>query len=310
MSKTIGIPRALLFFRYQIFWETFLTRLGCKIVYSPPTNRQILLSGINLAIDENCLPVKILLGHIDYLKDKADYILIPRIVTLSKKEESCNKFMALYDIASNIFTDVKFIDYSISERDNETQFMAYFKLGMKISNNPIRIIKAYNLAKKRFEANNIDQIKQQKEMLSKGKNKLTILIVSHPYVIHDKFIGQPILDFFKEENINVIHSDIIDITEARKRAKTISPDLYWTESKEYIGSIDFYKKKIDGIVYLMAFPCGPDALVIELCKLKIKNIPSVILVLDELQAEIGLITRLESFIDILRIKRKRYEEKN
>ncbi len=60
----------------------------------------------------------------------------------------------------------------------------------------------------------------------------------------------------------------------------------------------------------MAFPCGPDALVIELCKLKIKNIPSVILVLDELQAEIGLITRLESFIDILRIKRKRYEEKN
>ncbi len=169
MSKTIGIPRALLFFRYQVFWDTFLTGLGCKIVYSPPTNRQILLRGINLAIDENCLPVKILLGHIDYLKDKVDCILLPRIVTLSKKEESCNKYMGIYDIASNIFRDVTFIEYSISERDNETQFMAYFKLGMKLSRNPIRVIRAYLLAKKRLTENQIEHIKQQNEKLSQGK---------------------------------------------------------------------------------------------------------------------------------------------
>lgn len=299
-----------MYYRYNIFWESFFHSIGCKTIYSPPTNRQILHSGINLAIDENCLPVKILLGHIEYLKDKANYIFIPRIVTLSKKEESCNKFMALFDIASNIFRDVKFLEYSISERDNETQFIAFFKLGMKLSNNPLRVLNAYFKAKKSLEAEKIDQIKKQKEKLSKRKNELTILVVSHPYLIYDKFIGQPIMDFLGKENINVLHSDIIDITEARVRAKKISPDLYWTESKEYIGSIDFYKKKIDGIIYLMAFPCGPDALVIELCKKKVKNIPSVVLVLDELQAEIGMITRLESFIDILRIKRKKNEEKN
>lgn len=302
---TIGIPRSLLFFRYGQFWQTFFQKLNCKFILSPPTNREILLNGINLAIDENCLPVKILLGHIDYLKDKADYIFVPRVVTLSKKEESCNKFMALYDIAANIFRDVKFIEYSVSERDNETQFMAYFKLGMKISRNPLKVINAYYSAKKLLEVSKFEELKKQKKLFSKKKNGLTVLIVSHPYVIYDKFIGQPILNFLQKENVTVLNSDMIDISEARKRSQKISPSLYWTESKEYIGSIDYYRKKIDGIIYLMAFPCGPDALVIELCKKKIRDIPSVILVLDELQAEIGMITRLESFIDILRLKQKK-----
>lgn len=310
MVKTVGIPRALLYFRYHVFWETFLTGLGCKTVYSPPTNRQLLLNGINLAIDENCLPVKILLGHIDYLKDKADVILLPRIVTLAKKEESCNKFMALYDIAANIFRDVKFIGYSISERDNETHFGAYFNLGMKLCGNPIQIINAYRQAKKFYREDTIHKLKLQKHKLACKKNKLTILVVSHPYVVYDKFIGQPVLNYLEKEDVNVIHSDIIEINVARQRARKLSPSLYWTESKEYVGSIDLYRKKIDGIIYLMAFPCGPDALVIELCRKKVRNIPSVVLVLDELQAEIGMITRLESFIDILRLKRKKHEEKN
>ena len=99
----IGIPRALLFFRYHVLWDIFFSQLGCKVILSPATNRQILADGVNLAIDENCLPVKLLLGHINYLKDKADYILVPRLVTLAKHEESCNKFMGLYDIATNIF---------------------------------------------------------------------------------------------------------------------------------------------------------------------------------------------------------------
>lgn len=307
MLKTVGIPRALLYYRYRILWETFLLGLGCKLVYSPLTNRQILLNGINLAIDENCLPVKILLGHIDYLKDKADFIFLPRIVSLDKTEQSCNKFMALYDIAANIFRNVKFLEYSISERDNETQFMAFLKLGMKLTNNPIKVIKTYREAKNKFEEDRIEQIKIQNQKLKNIKDRLTVLLVSHPYIIHDKFIGQPILDFLQKEQVNFIHSDVIAINQARTIAKRISPDLYWTESKEYIGSIDYYKKWVDGIIYVMAFPCGPDALVVEYCKKKIKNIPSVVLVLDELQSEIGLITRLESFIDILRLKRKRNE---
>jgi predicted nucleotide-binding protein (sugar kinase/HSP70/actin superfamily) len=41
----------------------------------------------------------------------------------------------------------------------------------------------------------------------------------------------------------------------------------------------------------------------ELCQRRIEGVPIVTLVLDELQGEAGLRTRLESFVDIIRAKR-------
>ncbi len=47
------------------------------------------------------------------------------------------------------------------------------------------------------------------------------------------------------------------------------------------------------------FLVGPDSLVNELLIRKIKNIPSINLILDEQEGKEGLYTRLESFYDIL-----------
>ena len=35
--------------------------------------------GINIAVDEPCLPSKIYLGHVDWLIDRCDFILVPRL---------------------------------------------------------------------------------------------------------------------------------------------------------------------------------------------------------------------------------------
>ena len=82
----IGIPRALLYHKYHKLWQSFFEELGCQTVVSPQTNKKILEKGANLAIDESCLSLKIFLGHVDYLKDKADYIFIPHIVSLHKEK--------------------------------------------------------------------------------------------------------------------------------------------------------------------------------------------------------------------------------
>jgi predicted nucleotide-binding protein (sugar kinase/HSP70/actin superfamily) len=57
-------------------------------------------------------------------------------------------------------------------------------------------------------------------------------------------------------------------------------------------------------VFIVTFPCGPDSLVAELCQRRIEGIPIVTLVIDELDAESGLRTRLESFVDIIDAKRR------
>ena len=58
------------------------------------------------------------------------------------------------------------------------------------------------------------------------------------------------------------------------------------------------KEKIDGIVFLTAFPCGLDSLVNELVMRKIDK-PYLNLVIDDLDSLAGMETRIESFVDII-----------
>ena len=65
--------------------------------------------------------------------------------------------------------------------------------------------------------------------------------------------------------------------------------------------------KIDGIITLTAFGCGPDSLMVERITRKAKrfNKPLLNLTIDEQTGEAGFITRLEAFVDMLfRKKRK------
>lgn len=75
---TIGIPRAMLYYRYKTLWETFFRQLGCDVIISGQTNKKILNDGIKYSIDESCLPSKIFMGHVYSLIGKCDYILVPR----------------------------------------------------------------------------------------------------------------------------------------------------------------------------------------------------------------------------------------
>ena len=64
--------------------------------------------------------------------------------------------------------------------------------------------------------------------------------------------------------------------------------------------------KIDGIITLNAFGCGPDSLMIERITRKAKEFgkPLLSLTIDEHTGEAGFITRLEAFIDMLFRKKR------
>ena len=73
----IGIPRAFLYYRYKELWETFFRELGIEFILSPETQNDLVRAGSMHAIDEACLSSKIYLGHVAWLLDKCDYLLIP-----------------------------------------------------------------------------------------------------------------------------------------------------------------------------------------------------------------------------------------
>lgn len=303
MKYKIGIPRALLYHKYHFFWEEFLRSLNQEVVVSPETNREIIGRGVNLAVDESCLSLKIYLGHVDYLKDKVDFIFIPRIVSLYKKENLCVKFMALNDIVRNTFDGLKTLEYTTHVPTFRYDFIGLFSVGWQLTHNPFLILRAIRRATKtQREQLQKTLVEQENKLRNKGKS-LRILIVAHPYTTYDAFLGMPIINFLKKQGVELVFADIVDEKEARGLSKNISTDLYWTYNKELVGALEKYRKEVDGIIFIMTFPCGPDSLVIDLCQNKISDLPIVVLTLDELQGEAGLKTRLESFVDILKIRK-------
>ncbi len=291
----LGIPRSLFYYYYGHFWQDFFNALKIDYLISPITNKKIMENGMKIAGSEMCLSLKNYLGHIDYLKDKCEYILVPRISNFKNDNQTCTNFWAAKDIVNNLFEN-KILNYNVDIQKHQTLKKGLFKIGKVLKKTPLEIKKAYHYAvikeKKRLKKNH--QINQNKLKLPKTK----ILIVSHPYNLYDELIGKDIIKYLKKRKIELIYSDKFDPKITNKLSKKISKDLYFKYSKDNLGAIIYCQNKIDGIIFISSFPCAPDSLANELAMRKIK-IPYLNLVIDDSTSFTGLETRLESFLDML-----------
>lgn len=296
----VGIPKSLLYYQYHVLWEHFFYELGVDLVYSKASDNEILNVGKSYAVDEACLSLKIYFGHIAYLVDKVNYILVPRIVSLKKHEKTCTNFYALYDIVNSLFK-TKILHYNIDADSHINEKKAFIKMGKELGFNYAVSSHAYMKAKRIAKRNAKHRLIKQNQLLE--TDKLKIMLAAHPYNLYDKLIGGLISNILKKMDVEIIYSDVYDEAKAKDLYKTISPHLYWTYNQDIVNSILYYKDKVDGIIMITAFPCGPDSLVNEMCLRKIDK-PIINLVIDELSSEVGLETRLESFIDIVRERSK------
>jgi len=298
----IGLPQALLYHRYGPLWETFFKELGCEIVLSGESDPEILADGVNFSIDECCLPAKIYMGHVNRLIGRCDYILVPRVHSFGKRESTCVKFDAMYDIVKNTFRYAMLLDYDLDVYEGKTEAKGFAGMGKTLGFGYRQSLLAYQKAKKAQEAAEKQKTAAQLKLLQ--GSGLKILIAAHPYNTYDKLIGRPITDYIKKLGAVPIYADGFDKKECAQKATEISEHLYWTYNKELVGAIAMYKDRVDGIILLTAFPCGPDSLVNELLIRKLHGVPVSNIILDGLQGEAGLETRIESFIDIIEAKRK------
>lgn len=292
----IGIPKALLFYKYGDLWTAFFEELGCDIVISPNTNREILDYGNKFSVDEACLSMKIYMGHVYYLLDKCDYILVPRIICLKKNEKLCTNFSALYDLVRNTF-DKNIIHYNIDIGKHEDEFYAFTTMGLELGLPYRKIVKAYKVAKEKQKLKMDRRISKQKALIA-SSNNLKILLAGHPYNLYDDFIGKAIIQLLEENHIDIIYSDLYDQKYLKSEVEKISKRNYWTYNREIIGAISHYQDSVDGIIIITTFPCGPDSLSNEMILRNVK-IPITNLIIDDASGDAGLITRIESFIDIL-----------
>ena len=316
-TMRVGIPRALLYYNFYPFWKTFLTELGAEVIVSPPTNRQILSDGVKYAVDEVCLPVKIFFGHVISLKDKVDYLFIPRIASIEKKFFICAKFWGLPDVIRNSLEDIPPLLTTDVDLNRRSLYRSMWQLGRRLRANLFKIHTAYRKARGIQEKflQSRQQIRSPAEFLAlledekikvNSANNYKIGLIGRPYNIYDDYLNIDIAAKLEEMGASVVTPEMLSLTLLYEETKRLSRKNYWTYGKDMLGAARYLaRERVDGLIFLISFNCGPDSLLTELAIRKIEDkIPILLLIFDEERAEAGMMTRIESFMEIVKKRKK------
>ncbi|MFA9398278.1 MAG: acyl-CoA dehydratase activase-related protein [Clostridiaceae bacterium] len=291
----IGIPRGLFYHKYHPYYITLFESLGCEVEISPQTNKKILNLGTKYCVDEACLPIKIFHGHAAYLKDKCDFLLVPRIMETEKDEYICPKFCGLPEMIKNSIPDIPEL---ISPSLNLYSNLSFRNFGRKsaifVTKNPFKIKSSLDKAEEELKYH-FTGIK------TKGSKSLTIALVGHSYNIYDEFVNMNIVNKLKSMGVGIITEEYLDEEYKIQELRTLYKKPFWSYVKDSYGFSSYMIKKnlVNGIIYLSSFACGIDSIVIDLIKDNLKDSPMLVLKLDEQTGETGFNTRLEAFVDML-----------
>lgn len=290
----IGIPKGLLYSKYHVFIETFLQELEAEIIVSPDTNKAILDEGIRHCVDEACLPIKIFHGHVAWLKDKCDFIIVPRIMQLKEREYICPKFCGLPEMIKNSIPDLPGItEEPIYATSKEELFKWAKSVGILLTKDRVRIKKAFDTA--------LNKQKGYKTGINDKDYSIKVALIGHPYSVYDGFCNMNVVKKLNNCGIGVITEEHVEEELIHSQIKKLFKRPFWTFARNSYGSAIslFEEGQVDGIVYVSSFACGIDSVVLELIKERIGDFPLLVLKLDEHSGEAGLETRVEAFGDML-----------
>ncbi len=325
-ENVIGIPRAMSFYHNYPFYYGFFTALGIKIVLSDVTTKQTLSRGSALVVTETCLPIKIYVGHILNLLDKGiDKILVPSIQSVAYKIYNCSKIRGLPDLIRNVVKqDFTMVEATLDKSEknhglydflrelaapfgitDEKKIKEASKAGWRAYNN-FHIMSKSGMSYKKA----INYALQGKVFIESSTKEypISIALVAHGYNIYDDRASMKIIDKLESMDVKVYTALQLSQEQTLEGINTLGEKLYWANEYEMTGTAGHYMKdnKIDGLIALNAFGCGPDSLMIEriIRKAKQFNKPILHLTIDEQTGEAGFITRLEAFVDMLFRKKR------
>lgn len=305
----IGIPSALIIMKHPRLWTTFFEELGLDVVSSGRTTRRIMDLGLANAEDETCLPVKCFIGHCLALKDKCDFVFIPRYFSLYKMGWGCPKFFAPPDLLENVY-DTPILTVMVG-REYETQIFvegydyleeALISLGKKLGRDEEVIGEVVELAMSRQSEYEKGLQDDYLRLIKSGKEK--ILLVSHEYVLNDDLLNMGIADMLKELEAEPILIDTVPF----KYEERFSEPLFWMRWDFGTMMMERLKKAlshVEGVIQLTTFGCGPDSFLVEFVEEECDKgkKPYMKLMLDEHSSRERIRTRVEAFLDTLRMRR-------
>ncbi len=333
LPKKIGIPRAFSYYNNYPFYYGFFKSLGFDVVISDKTTNKIINDGSAVLVSDSCFPLKVYVGHLLNLLEKGvSTIFVPSLQSVSFKVNNCSKIRGLPEIIRNV-VDIPF--NMIEPTLDKTEGIGFYdfweetlkpfgitdkevikkaaKAGWEMYDNFLAMTHSgidYKLAlSTALEGRKINNTFQN------GGYWLSVAIMAHGYNIFDERISMKLIEKLDKMKVRVYTSLQVNADEAKNAIEGLGEIQYWANELELTGTAAHFMKpenRVDGIIALSAFGCGPDSLMVDEIAYHAKRVqmPLLHLTIDEHTGEAGFMTRLDAFVDMLWRKKRMNIVKN
>lgn len=308
-SKTIGISRSFLTNMLYPLYFNFWDQLGYKIVLSDDVTE----SGREKRKAAFCFPAEIAHGAFDNLLSKnTDYIFMPHIMHIpvtgsNENNKACVFIQGEPYYLKQAFKDrklpeilVPIIDFQEHVNSTKEEFI---KCAVSIGADKSDAAKAFKYAYQKMDDFRKESWKIGKEVLEeleKNPDEFAVVLMGRWYNALAKEANMSIPHKIASRGIRVIPYDFLPY-----ETKKSNVYMHWGIGKT---ALQVSKRIKDHpqlfATYVTNFSCGPDSFIVPYFRDEMGKKPSLTLELDSHTADVGLNTRIEAAIDIIKYYRQ------
>lgn len=285
------------------------------MVLSTPVNRATLNLGIRAAQAEICLPVKAFVGQVASLAKEVDVMFLPRIVCRRIGRDwlfGCPKALALPDMVRAVFPWLRATAELVIDEREMSESEAYRELAVSLGASGWReawsrasSAAAEALELTRASGSPLHAFGEEAVGISDA-DVPRIAVVGHSYLVFDRHLGVDVLKHVVAAGAQprVVFPSADELVARRPRCWY--PNWYYELELIAAAEQAVASGAVDGLLLVSSFACGTAPVTNELIRrgLVQDRIPALTMLLDEHTGEAGLRTRIESFVDLLRLARR------
>lgn len=319
---SIGLPRALDFFKSMPFWRALFTSLGFDVVLSDRSTYPIFDSGLqSVPSDTICFPAKLAHGHIKNLIEKGvDRIFMPMQARMPLENKSAKQsYMCVVvmgyplviqhsdepHLKHNVFFDNPLFHWSHVKVRN-TQLRQYFKETHNISDRIIdRAIGEADKAALEYQRR-LHEAGQRVIDGLKGTRDFAVILAGRPYHT-DMLVNHTLSRHFTAHGIPVLTLDSLPGLHKEDLSGTRMESIVPYHSRMLGAALQAARNPHLELVQIVSFGCGHDAIIsdeIQRLLHQESDKELLILKLDEGENAGPLSVRVKSFIETVRTRRE------
>ena len=308
-KKTVGIPRGL--FTYGMFpmFSEFFKELGFNVLLSDPTNEETVRRGQEYSRDELCYPLKLLTGHVaELVEKKTDFIFFPDLHSVMHPDSHTrqNYGCAYMQLAFKLISDtmglsekgITLLAPTIAfNRGPEFMRKSFCALGGLLGRTGEETERALRKGMEGF----LDFERRAKENAKNEIAKIApdekvFVIISKIYGVADPVLNLGIPGKLMDMGYRTL--SFFDLPEGDISGE--HPNMYWPFGQHILEPVKLIREHPNMYaVFLTHHCCGPDSMLLHYFRELAGEKPYLNIEVDEHSSSVGVLTRIEAFINSL-----------